>query len=607
MCGITGLASWWHSQHRNTDIVAAMTATLTHRGPDATGAWTADHIAFGHTRLAIIDRVGGAQPMTTRRPGAGTVALTFSGEVYNHRELRTLLQQTGAVFTGHSDTEVVLHAYLRWGSRLVDVLRGMYAFAVWDSDDDRLTLVRDRFGIKPLYYARTATDTVFASEVKALLAHPEINAEVDETGLAELVAMVPMASPGHAVLRGVVEVPPASIVQINRDGVRTRRYWALPHAQHPYDRPTTVATVRRLLHEAVTEQCHADVPIAALNSGGVDSAAIAALAAARLGQAGQQLSTFEILHTGGAAPASSAFHRSADHPYSLLVADHIRSAHTAVDVTAQNLLAARQATITAMDRPSLTTINASLWWLFKHISQHRRVVLSGEGSDELFAGYRWHNPQSGDGHREFPWARTYQPLSLLLNRETQRQLRPGRYIQEQYQTAVEKIPIVHAERAAARRYREIKTLTVGFYLPFLLRRTDRLSAAHGVEVRVPFLDHRLWEAAWNIPQEMLPSRGREKGILREAVANLLPAKVTWRPKSGYPASLTSDFQKALWEQARDLAADPTAPVNRLIDRAELAILLDRSDGNLGDWTPLQLTSYVLELDAWLSSHRVRLC
>jgi asparagine synthase (glutamine-hydrolysing) len=600
MCGITGLVAWSQPLDRNEMVVRAMTDTVRHRGPDADGIWVGPHAALGHTRLEILDIEGGAQPMTARHPGGGLVALSFCGEVYNFADVRATLIAAGHRFTSRGDTEVVLRAYLQWGEAFVERLRGMFAIALWDTDSQTLILARDRMGVKPLYFARVGDELVFGSEIKALLAHPGLDARLDENGLGELLAMVPMTSPGCGVLRGVEEVPPATVVRCNRNGVASRRYWRLESGPHPDDTATTARRVRDLLERAVGEQIVADVPVGALNSGGLDSSATAALAA----QLSDGLLTFDILHSGGAATASSSFHRSDDHPWALLVAEHIKSEHHTIEVSTEDLLSAHTATRRAMDLPSLTPINASLWQLFHRISPRRRVVLSGEGSDEIFGGYRWHDLDSGLAQPgRFPWATTYRPLTGLLTDEAS-QIKPRLYAHRRYLSALEQMPRLHGESPRDRQFREVKWLTIAFYLQFLLRRTDRLAMASGVEVRVPYLDHDLVQYAWNIPQSMLRSRGLEKGPLREAVEDLLPERVAWRPKSGYPASLTAGYQAALWQRANDLLADSAAPVLQLVSGRKLAALLAEHDGDLSEWTPLQHVAYVLELDAWLREHHV---
>jgi asparagine synthase (glutamine-hydrolysing) len=247
------------------------------RGPDAAGAWRDTHAAFGHRRLAVIDLEGGRQPMTVTHDGHTLLATTYSGEVYNYRELRGELESRGHTFRTSSDTEVVLHAYLEWGEDVTTRLNGMFAFALWDPRTEEALLVRDRMGIKPLYYQPTADGVLFGSEPKAILAHPGVRPVVDAEGLAELVAFT--KTPGHAVYKGMFELRPGHVLRVRRGGVSEHRYWGLESHEHTDDLDTTVGHVRELLDDIVTRQLVADVPLCTLLSGGLDSSVITALAA----------------------------------------------------------------------------------------------------------------------------------------------------------------------------------------------------------------------------------------------------------------------------------------------------------------------------------------
>jgi len=335
----------------------------------------------------------------------------------------------------------------------------------------------------------------------------------------------------------------------------------------------------------------------------LDSSAVAAPAAAALG--GEQLWTYDLLHAEQVKSASSC-HHSDDHPMALLAAEHIESDHRTITVTTADLVAARDETLAAMDLPSLTAINASLLRLFTEIRRDRRVVLSREGADELFGGYRWDNLDAGDHEPgRVPWHGTYEPLTPLLSRDTARAIRPGRYLAARRRAALEHAPILARETGRVRRQREVDWLTLTFYLPFLLRRTGRLSMRSGVEARMPYLDHRLVEYAYNIPADMRPSRHMEKGILREAVADLLPARVAWRPKNDYPATVNAAYRDLLWQRLRDTLNTPSSPILRLINPRTVSAMLDLNSAELRTWTPLQHAAYLLELDNWLRGVRLR--
>lgn len=607
MCGITGYIDWTGSIADDAEI-RSMTRTLRHRGPDAEDVWVDKTVAIGHARLSIIDHSGGAQPMVVYRYGQ-PIALTYSGELYNFGDLRRRLIGMGHHFFTRSDTEVVLQSYLRWGPECVQHFNGMFAFAIWDGTASRLLLARDRLGIKPLYYATTRKGLVFGSEPKALLAHPDISPEIDASGLAELTAMVPMTSPGHGIFRGINELEPATTMTTTVNGCRTHRYWELRDQPHKHDLDTTVAHVRELLTDSVKRQTHADVAVCTLNSGGLDSAAVTALAAENLRSQGKTLMTFDIDHAyesvDSVAHDASSLHVERDNSYALQTAKYLGTQHETLVVTTQDLLDSRDAMLTAFDLPSLSTINTSLALLFHRIAQDAPVALSGEGADELFYGYRWYQHPEDQGQNMFPWNRTYRPVIDLLNAEATQFIDPARYRSDRYMTALDRATAAIG-KGEDREVRRIAALTNSFYLPFLLRRADRASMAAGVELRVPYLDHRLLEYTWTIPNAWRRDRGMEKGILRRAVDDLLPNDIVWRRKSGYPASITLGYHRALWELMREVLSDSSSAVHQLFDQSTVQRLLIRHTDDLTDWTPTQHVSYLLEIDAWFRKYGVHI-
>ncbi|GIG57119.1 asparagine synthetase B [Longispora fulva] len=600
MCGITGYTSWAISPKNEPEVIRAMTNALLPRGPDADDVLIGEEIALGHTRLAVLDAAGGAQPMTAVGRAGGLVAVVYSGEVYNHRQLRRQLQQLGHRFTSRSDTEVVLRAWIEWGPAAPERLVGMFAFAVWDEAVRSLFLVRDHLGIKPLLYARTGDGgTVFGSEAKAVLQHPRVEAALDRTGIAELFALAPNTSPGHAVFAGLQDVRPGTIVTVTGRHAKVRQYWRWTPHEHPDDVTTTVDTLRGLLEEAVAAQSGADRPVGALLSGGLDSSSIAALLDV------DGLPTWAVDYDGGGNYASSALHVDRDTPYAELVAEHIGSRHTTHYVTVTDLIAGHAATVQAMDLPGYGPINVPLRLLLEHLGPHTPVVLSGEGADELAGGYAWHQ-LSGAEPDTFPWTRSYRPMDYLLRKDVTEAVQPGAYRRQRYQEALDEVPHLRGERGPARRLREIYHLTDEYYLQFLLRRKDRLAMSVGVEARVPFLHLPLVEYARSIPIEWRRQAGMEKGLLRRAVEGLLPEKVAWRRKSGFPVAASIEFQRYLWGAARDLLAESSSPVWTLLDRDTVAWVVKRAESDRSDWTSSLHICFVIECGMWFSQHPVRL-
>ncbi|MFD7729248.1 asparagine synthase (glutamine-hydrolyzing) [Kitasatospora phosalacinea] len=615
MCGITGWVSFDRDLSTEHATLAAMTATMACRGPDAAGTWLDTHVALGHRRLAVIDLDGGRQPMAAEHDGRTVLVTTYSGEIYNYRELRAELRARGHAFRTESDTEVALHAYLEWGEAFTEHLNGMYAFALWDPRSEELLLVRDRMGIKPLYYRPTPDGVLFGSEPKAILAHPEVRAVVDAEGLAELLAFA--KTPGHAGYRGMHELKPGHVLRVRREGITERRYWALESHEHTDDLPTTVATVRELLDDIVARQLVADVPLCTLLSGGLDSSVITALAARGLAAAGQgPVRSFAVDFTGQAENFTpDELRGTLDGPYAHALAAHVGSAHRDIVLDTAALMDRRNrdAVLTARDLPAgLGEGDTSLYLLFKAIREQSTVALSGESADEVFGGYSWFHDPAAVAYDGFPWmyvlakgfsggASRLGPHSLLAPGLLAKLDLPG-YRDARYREALAEVPRLAGESGHERRMREVSHLHLTRFVQTLLDRKDRTSMAVGLEVRVPFCDHRLVQYVFNTPWAMKNFDGREKSLLRAAARDVLPEVVAQRVKSPYPSTQDPRYAEALRTELRALLADRDAPVRDLLDLTAVGGAVADAPGadlrNAGE--------VVLLLDGWLRRYEVSL-
>ncbi|GAB3795716.1 asparagine synthase (glutamine-hydrolyzing) [Micromonospora zhanjiangensis] len=566
MCGIAGWVDFVRDLTTQRDTVRAMTAGLHRRGPDAEGMWVSPHAALGHRRLAVLDIPGGRQPMVDRRAGA-EIVLSYSGEVYNYRELRRQLSARGHNFRTSSDTEVVLRGYLEWGAALVDHLRGMYAFAIWDGGREELLLVRDRLGVKPLYYHPYPDGILFGSEPKAVMANPRFTARTSEQALPVLFNPR-LAMPGETPLDDLRQVRPGHLVRVDRSGVHETPYWRLVSREHTDDEATTVATVRDLLAEVVGQQMVADVPLCVLLSGGLDSTAVTALAARH--RSGS-LRSFSVDFAGADAEfRATPLRPEQDTPYARLAARHIGTAHQEVVVDPAGLDDLLPRALAARDLPTLGQFDASMYQLFGEVRRHSTVALSGEAADEVFGGYPWffdHDTVWGD---TFPWLGNGIRLTDLLVPEIRARIRPDDDERDRYATLLRQVPRLDGESGLEARMRAVLHLSLQGPLLYLLDRKDRMSMAHGLEVRVPFCDHRLLEYVWNIPWKMKIADGREKSVLRAAVADLLPAEVLRRRKSAYPATFSAEHGSAVRTRLDRLLTDPASPCARCWTRSGCA-------------------------------------
>ncbi len=609
MCGIAGWVSYDRDLTRHRADLDAMTLTMACRGPDAEGVHLDRHAGLGHRRLAVIDVEGGSQPMSVD-VDQHTVTITYSGEVYNFAELRSELLRRGHRFETRSDTEVVLHGYLEWGEAVAERLNGMYAFAVWDGRVDKLVLIRDRLGVKPLYYYPTDDGVLFGSEPKAILANALAQRAVDLDGLRELVSFT--QTPGSSVWCGMNEVLPGGIVTVDRTGLREHRYWTLPSRPHTDDLKTTIATVRSLLEDVVERQLVADVPRCTLLSGGLDSSVITALAAAKLGEHGEKVRSFAVDFAGREDDfIADDLRATTDAPYAREVGAHVGSLHEAVVLNHQDIAdpAVRRAVITARDSPlSLGDMDTSLYLLFQAIRQHSTVALSGESADEVFGGYRWFHQPEAQAAATFPWMAVFvsgakAQVSDRFNPDITAALDLPTYIRDRYADALTEIDRVEGESDHEFRMREMCYLHLTRFVRMLLERKDRVSMAVGLEVRVPFCDHRLVEYVYNTPWAMKTFDGREKSLLRAATADMLPQSVLDRVKAPYPATLDPQYTGALLQQCKDLLATDD-PVFNLVDRGYVQNIT-RTSGPL----PIEVRNgmeRVLDLSTWLDIYRPEL-
>ncbi|APG14884.1 asparagine synthase (glutamine-hydrolyzing) [Bradyrhizobium japonicum] len=605
MCGICG----WIDFDRDLGDpearreLADMTATMTCRGPDDQGTWIDGPAALGHRRLAIIDLERGRQPMTLQEDGRTTLVLVYTGETYNYRELRQRLVALGHQFDTSSDTEVVLHAHREWGRRAagtaVNELNGMFAYALWDTAKRELLLVRDRLGIKPLYYYPTTHGVLFGSEPKAILANGLAKRVIDADGLRRTLNFV--ADPHNTVFRGMREVRPGHIVRVTRDGLEQMTYWQLTDSEHTDDVPTTVRRVRELLEDTIQRQLVADVPSCTLLSGGLDSSALTALAA-RFG--GERIRTFAVDFVGYTEnfiphPRST----TPDAPYVQEVAKFVATDHTDITLSVDELMDpdVRASTLRARDLPfTWGDLDSSLYLLFRAIRQHSTLVLSGESADEVFGGYRYFHDYARVRADTFPWLDVDTGWQYLDPGLLEKLDLPG-YLDEQYRMALAEVPALTGPFSAdphERRMREVCYLSLTRFLPMLLDRKDRMSMASGVEVRVPYCDHRLVQYVFGTPWSHKTFDGREKSLLRAAIADLLPRSVVQRLKSGYPGIQDPAYNRMLRARFTELLNDRNAAVAPLLSVDASRALLGATD----NWR----LEHILTLQDFLTDYNVSL-
>lgn len=611
MCGIAGWIDWERDLSGAGDVVRAMADTLACRGPDQSGAWISRRAALGHRRLVVIDPKGGGQPMA-RATGAGTFVLTYNGELYNTAEIRRELESRGYVFQSNSDTEAVLLAYIEWGPRSAQRLNGIFAYAVWDEGAERLVLARDRLGVKPLFYRYDGRSFLYGSEPKAILAHPGVKPEIDAEGLSEIFAIGPARTPGSGVYKGMRELKPGHFAVLTRSGFRATRYWSLESKPHPDDLESTARRVHDLLKDSVERQLVSDVPICTLLSGGLDSSAISAFAAKHFEREGRgPLHTFSIDYVGNDEHFKpSAFQPNSDAEWIPKISEYLGTVHHPVIVETERLAEALYDAVKARDLPGMADVDSSLYLFCKEIKKEFTVALSGECADEMFGGYPWFHRNDLVMADTFPWSRASEHRTRWLSPELRKLVRPTEYAKARYEETLAETPRLSGETGRDARIREVFYLNYTWFMTTLLNRKDRMSMACGLEVRVPFCDHRLVEYVWNIPWSMKRYGDREKGILRKALEGVLPDGVLYRKKSPYPKTHNPAYLHAVRNWVLRVLDDGNSPILPLIDVDTIRSMATAGDDAFNQpWfgqlmTGPQLFAYLAEIDTWLREYRV---
>ncbi|MFC3767291.1 asparagine synthase (glutamine-hydrolyzing) [Paenibacillus sp. GCM10012303] len=611
MCGITGWIDWRKDLTQFPSVLVNMTETMALRGPDASGTWLSRHCALGHRRLSVMDPENGAQPMTRTRGDTG-YTIVYNGELYNAIELRKELEQRGHSFSTNCDTEVLLVSYIEWGRACLDRLNGIFAFAVWNDTEQTLFLARDRLGVKPLFYAVRDGMLLFGSEPKAILAHPDFPAEVDREGLAELFIIGPARTPGHGIYKHMAELKPGQCMTVERSGISARTYWKLESKPHEEDVETTASHIRELLIDTVERQLVSDVPVCTLLSGGLDSSALTAIAAEYYNRTGQGIvDTYSVDYVDNDKHfKANVFQPNSDAPWIQRMVRHLGTRHHDVTFDTPELVESLEDALRARDLPGMTDVDGSLYLFCREIKKGATVAISGEAADEIFGGYPWFHREESLNADTFPWSLSAGIRTGLLSDETADWLRPRDYLDQRYRQALEEVPHLAGEEDTARRMREMSYLNITRFMPTLLDRKDRMSMAVGLEVRVPFCDHRLVEYMWNVPWEIKSAGDREKGILRKALKGLLPDDVLTRKKSPYPKTHNPNYLAATRSRVLQILNDPSSPVLQFLDTDHLRRLAAPETATMDlPWfgqlmSGPQLFAYIGQIDSWLREYKV---
>ncbi|WGF89321.1 N-acetylglutaminylglutamine amidotransferase [Marinivivus vitaminiproducens] len=589
MCGIAGELRF-DSATPSIEAVAAMTACMAPRGPDASGVWSQGSVAFGHRRLSIIDlSVQGQQPMIDAALG---IAIVFNGCIYNYKELRAELEGKGYAFFSTSDTEVIIKAWHAWGEAALDRFYGMFAFALAERDTGDVVLARDRLGIKPIYVSRSGSRLRFASSLPAILAAGDVDTDIDPVALHHYMTFHAVVPAPRTMLKGIEKLPPATLARFKADGTRTDKvYWRVRYAPETglsagEHEERVLASLRR----AVDRRLVADVPVGVLLSGGLDSSLIVGLLA-EAGQAG--LKTFSVGFEAAGGESGDEFR------YSDLIAKHYGTDHNKIFVPSAMLLENLPRTIHAMNEPMVSYDNIGFYLLSQEVAKHVKVVQSGQGADEVFGGYHWYPPLLDTPAPNAVGA--YAGVFFDRGHDEYLEAVDPRFHGIDHSTAFVEahFGLPGADRAVDKALRLDTTVML---VDDPVKRVDSMTMAFGLEARVPFLDHELVELAATVPAELKLSDGG-KGVLKTIGRKIIPSEVIDRPKGYFPVPALKYIEGPYLEYVQDALGSRAAKDRQLFSPDYVQRLLNDPKGHI---TPLRGSKLwqVALLELWLQSHGV---
>ena len=613
MCGFVGFVDFKNDVSSKKNILIQMNSTLSKRGPDEDGTYIDKNVALAHKRLIVIDPEGGKQPMT-QKYSYGEYVIVYNGQIYNTKELKEVLLENNFSFNGHCDTEVLLKAYIYYGSDVVHHLNGIFAFAIWNSRKKELFIARDHFGVKPLFYTIKNGTFVFASEIKALFEYPGIEKVLNNEGICELFGIGPAHTPGTTIFKDIYEIRPAHCATFNNYGLHIERYWKLKSEEHRDSFGRTCSKVKFLLNDAITRQLVSDVPLCTFLSGGLDSSIITKFAADYCQSNGlPPLDTYSIDYVDNDKNfVKSDFQPNSDNYYINLMNKNLHTNHHNIVIDTPELAKYLEDAMIARDMPGMADIDSSLLLFCKNVKKEMTVSLTGDCADEIFGGYPWFFREDALNSGTFPWSIAIDERQQILNPAIGEKVNLKSYIDYRYNESLSEVEILDSDSEETAEKRKISHLTLNWFMQTLLDRSDRMAMYSGFELRVPFCDYRLAQYVWNIPWEIKALNGREKGLLRYICKDFLLDEIVDRKKSPYPKTHNPTYLAAVKSMLSDIMSRPSAPINDLLNRDYILDILN-TDGKAFSrpWfgqlmTGPQLMAYLCQVNMWLEKYQPRI-
>jgi len=588
-----------------------MKSCLHHRGTDENDCHLGSHCGLAHTRLSIIDLENGHQPMSRQMDGYW-YHIVYNGEIYNQPVLRKQLEEHNVSIQTNSDTEILLLSFMTFGADFVKQIDGIFAFAIYDERHNTLTLFRDSFGVKPLFYTVFEGTLIFSSEPKGCFQFPGVKAVLDCSGLNEILSLGPARNPGSGVFRDFHELLPGTYLTCSPFGRHETNYYHLESRPHFDSYEETVEKTSFLVQDAICRQMVSDVPICTFLSGGIDSSVVSAVCARELKKKGRQLTTYSFdFKENDKYFKANSFQPSQDRPFVDQMVSFLESDHHYLecDNTKQADLLTRS--VDAHDLPCMVDIDSSLQYFCGEVSKSHKVVLTGECADEVFGGYPWFHHEEMLNSGTFPWTPSLQPRKTLLSADLVEKLHMDEYVRQSYHKAVSEINVLPEENETETNRRRIGYLNIRYFMQTLANRMDRAAAANSISARMPFADLSLAEYLFNIPYDMQAKDGEVKHLLRTYAAGLVPEEIRCRKKSPFPKTYDPGYESFLVAALQRIMADDSSPLLSIVDKKKLQAFCYNPKDLGKPWfgqlmAGPQLLAYYLQINYWMTKYDVKL-
>lgn len=612
MCGFCGYVNY-NEGITNDKIIKKMNEKIYKRGPNEQNIYIDKNIALGHSRLSIIDVKYGSQPMQIETNN-NTYTIIYNGELYNTSDLKKDLQNKGYNFKNNSDTEVILMSFIEYGKTCVNLLNGIFSFAIYDKKNNSLFFARDRLGIKPFFYTNTNNTFVFASEIKSILEHPDVDAIIDKESILELVGLGPAHTPGKTFFKNILELKPGHYATLNKSGLNISKYWDLETKECIDSEQEAIEKIHFLVTDSCKRQLVSDVGICSMLSGGIDSSILTKIANDNI----DNLTTYSIDYLNNDTDfVSNSYQMTKDSDFVKIMKDYLKTNHKTIQIDNSDLFYLLDDSLFARDMPGMADIDSSMLAFCKEISKDYKVCLSGECSDEIFGGYPWFYKKHLVEHNGFPWALSENLRGNLIRKDIITQNNLQEYIDSSIKNTLSNVKHLDENDKFENRFRDINYLTIKWFMNTLVERTDRMSMQTSLEVRVPFADHRIFEYVYNLPAKMklglnTNTEPVEKYLLRKAFEGEIPNEILYRKKSPFPKTYSPKYLSLVETKLQTIISNKNSKIHDILNIDYINSLIKNHGKDLKEnlfgqlMTYPQTLAYIIQINTWLEKYNPKI-